>query len=120
MLVVSEGNMLRTLGFIEANLGRVKFLEVVEEKSPYDVVPQGIIRIVMNGSVTKDIVNWPVKRGTWIEDDFGIHCSECWHHVEEETEYCPCCGTRMEAPEKTISAEFAKLMTEGEMKVRCN
>lgn len=54
--------------------------------------------IVSGLSRARRILHAPLTvPGKWIEDDFGIHCSECWTHVEERTNYCPCCGTLMEA-----------------------
>lgn len=53
--------------------------------------------IVSGLTRARRILNAPVTvPGKWIEDDFGIHCSECWTHVEERTNYCPTCGTLME------------------------
>lgn len=63
MLIATNERILRTLNFIEENVGRVKFIEVVEERSPYDVFPQGIVRIVMNGSIANDIATWHGKKG---------------------------------------------------------
>ena len=53
--------------------------------------------IVSGLTRARRILNAPVTvPGKWIEDDFGIHCSECWTHVEDKTNYCPTCGTLME------------------------
>ena len=48
------------------------------------------------------------KRGKWIWDDEGYHCSECFYHAYGETgsilsnewHYCPNCGARMEEVEE--------------------
>ena len=44
------------------------------------------------------------KKGKWIWDDEGYHCSECWFHAHGNTlecmdgtyKYCPSCGAEME------------------------
>jgi DNA-directed RNA polymerase subunit RPC12/RpoP len=44
-----------------------------------------------------------IKRGRWIWDDEGYHCSECWWHAygntleitQGEWRYCPYCGAAM-------------------------
>lgn len=40
------------------------------------------------------------KRGKWIYDDFGYHCSECWtrypNEITDELNYCPNCGAQMD------------------------
>lgn len=45
------------------------------------------------------------KKGKWIWDDEGYHCSECWFHAYGNTldcmdgtyRFCPNCGAEMEA-----------------------
>lgn len=45
------------------------------------------------------------KKGKWIWDDEGYHCSECWFHAHGNTlecmdgtyRFCPNCGAEMEA-----------------------
>lgn len=45
-----------------------------------------------------------VKRGRWLWDDEGYHCSECLYHAYGETgevlsghwHYCPNCGAKMD------------------------
>lgn len=45
------------------------------------------------------------KKGKWIWDDEGYHCSECWFHAHGNTlecmdgtyKYCPSCGAEMES-----------------------
>ena len=65
----------------------------------------------------------PVKHGKWEFEPGYMYCSRCgWMFsyeagLEEEWDFCPHCGARTDEP-KTISAEFAKLMTEGEIQVR--
>lgn len=47
------------------------------------------------------------KKGEWIWDDEGYHCSECWHHTYGNTgevlsgvyKFCPNCGAEMEGEE---------------------
>lgn len=50
----------------------------------------------------------PVKRGRWIKDDVGVHCSECFCGWDFLTgvpvevygfHYCPNCGARMDGEE---------------------
>lgn len=44
------------------------------------------------------------KKGKWIWDDEGYHCSECWFHAHGNTlecmdgtyRFCPSCGAEME------------------------
>lgn len=46
----------------------------------------------------------PIRRGRWIWDDEGYHCSECFYHAYGETgevlsgnwHFCPNCGAEME------------------------
>lgn len=46
----------------------------------------------------------PVRRGRWMWDDEGYHCSECFFHAYGNTlecmdgtyKHCPNCGARME------------------------
>lgn len=45
----------------------------------------------------------PARKGLWIWDDEGYHCSECFYHAYGETgevlsgnyHYCPNCGAKM-------------------------
>ena len=45
------------------------------------------------------------KKGKWIWDDEGYHCSECWFHAHGNTldcmdgtyRFCPHCGAEMES-----------------------
>ena len=41
----------------------------------------------------------PVKRGSWIHDDFGWHCSLCWSLAyapnDIPPDYCSWCGAKM-------------------------
>lgn len=74
----------------------------------------------------------PVKHGAWLKypgevvSDDGLwgetlfDCSNCGHTVHVATRFCSKCGTKMDEPDKPkqISAEFAKLMREGEIQVR--
>ena len=60
----------------------------------------------------------PVKHGEWVSKNGWVSCSVCGsepvNEINTETPYCPFCGAMMDEP-KQISAEFAKLMTEGEI-----
>ena len=62
----------------------------------------------------------PVKHGNWVSKNGWVSCSVCGleppNESNETSDYCPNCGARMDEP-KQISAEFAKLMTEGEIRV---
>ena len=50
----------------------------------------------------------PVRHGTWIWDDEGYHCSECFFHAYGNTlecldgtyKYCPNCGAQMDEGSK--------------------
>ncbi len=54
---------------------------------------------------TADVVER--KKGKWIWDDEGYHCSECWFHAHGNTlecmdgtyRFCPSCGAEMEGVE---------------------
>lgn len=59
----------------------------------------------------------PVKHGKWNNDETCSVCGEGFLCDTDYFNYCPNCGAIMDEP-KTISAEFAKLMTEGEIQVR--
>lgn len=63
------------------------------------------VNVVMYSPLCKDIkqlpsVN-PTKTGHWIKmdryDPYWYMCSECCRRTDEETNFCPGCGARMES-----------------------
>ena len=65
---------------------------------------------ILLGDAVRRIDNLPSaeperKKGKWIWDDEGYHCSECWFHAHGNTlecmdgtyRFCPSCGAEMEA-----------------------
>lgn len=55
---------------------------------------------VINGIPAADVA--PVRRGRWIENEFGAYCSGCGLYayrsngIPWKSNYCPICGARME------------------------
>lgn len=43
--------------------------------------------------------DYKTRKGKWIHDDFGFHCSECWasypEEITDELNECPNCGADM-------------------------
>ena len=55
----------------------------------------GILEIV------KTLPNIEPKTGEWVYGEHDIpHCSECGMEIMDISEYCPCCGARMEVESK--------------------
>ena len=83
---IKRSDVLNTIHSVPpGNWSRARYMDAVERVPAADVEP--------------------VRNGSWIWDDEGFHCSECWFHAYGDTgevlsghyHYCPNCGAKMEA-----------------------
>lgn len=74
----------------------------------FEVYTVGYISNLIKDMPTVDAV--PVRHGKWIEHEWAeesegliipnYECSECHMWERKESDYCPCCGAKMDAERK--------------------